>query len=156
PVVLTHAPLGYLTAYQAEEPDLDRPVELWPRMLQREVHLTNLQLFKDAEEEHPHETLQNVHKILHTRSHLGGAPLPRSFARQPLTLPRDHTLTGWLDSLPARGGDEEKGRRLAEELRRAIEPEPPRRGKRPRPPRSLTFHHTARRSFEVAYWKTIA
>src|SRR5205823_6577440 len=30
PVVLQDAPRGYLTAYDAEQPDPARPVELWP------------------------------------------------------------------------------------------------------------------------------
>src|SRR5262249_30634059 len=35
--VLPDAPFGYLTAYDADKPRLDRPVELWPRMQQRPV-----------------------------------------------------------------------------------------------------------------------
>ncbi len=36
PAVLPDAPLGYLTAYRFEKPDLEHPIELWPRLLDRE------------------------------------------------------------------------------------------------------------------------
>src|SRR5262249_27503986 len=32
------APLGVLTAYRADHPDLAHPVELWPRLLERPAH----------------------------------------------------------------------------------------------------------------------
>src|SRR5262249_9802979 len=41
-VVLPDAPLGYLTAYDADRPRLDRAVELWPRIQQRPVLLAAL------------------------------------------------------------------------------------------------------------------
>ncbi|MBI1800554.1 MAG: hypothetical protein HYR71_02855, partial [Chloroflexi bacterium] len=40
--VLPDAPLGYLTAYRADAPDLSQPVELWPRCLRREPYLSGL------------------------------------------------------------------------------------------------------------------
>src|SRR5262249_44558832 len=39
PAVVPDVPLGYLTAYPADRPKLERPVELWPRLLQREPYL---------------------------------------------------------------------------------------------------------------------
>ena len=36
PIVLPDAPPGYLTAYDADAPKLDRPVELWPRFRRRQ------------------------------------------------------------------------------------------------------------------------
>lgn len=50
--VLPDAPLGYLTAYDADKPRLDRAVELWPRMQQRPVLLEAL-----AGEEFPADCL---------------------------------------------------------------------------------------------------
>src|SRR5207237_6645378 len=68
------------------------------------------------------------------------------------------TLNGGLASLAEKASDPERGRWLADELRRRLEPEDPpdRRSNRSRAPESLTYRHTARRAFEVAYWKTIA
>jgi hypothetical protein len=158
-VVLPDAPAGYLTAYAAGRPDLERPVELWPRLLRRELHAANVELFEHARHDpRPHQTLINVWKLLDTGELLGGRPLPRSFARRLLTTDKRQTLDGWLASLPGKASDAGRARALADELRRRLEPEPPRRrkAKRPRPAPSLTYRYTARRSFEVDYWKTIA
>src|SRR5207247_1909779 len=71
-------------------------------------------------------------------------------ARRLLTTARDQTLEGWLQTLPEQASDADAGRQLAGELQRNLEPEPA------PPPEPLTFAQTARRSFEVCYWKTIA
>jgi hypothetical protein len=157
-VAVLAGPTGYLTAYRADRPDLDRPLELWPRLLHRGLHAANVRLFEHAQhDERQQRTLMNVRKLLDTWQLLGERPLPRSFARQLLTVDRRLTLDGWLASLPEKTHDPDGARWLAEELRRRLEPEGPARSrsKRPRAPESLTYHHTARRSFEVAFWKTI-
>jgi hypothetical protein len=151
-------PTGYLTAYRADQADPARPVtELWPRLLQRDLHATSLRLFETSRHEHPQQTILNVRKLLDS-AELLGRPLPRSFARRLLTVNKKVTLDGWLASLPERVGDPERAHWLADEIRQRLEPEAParRRSKRPRAPASLTYRRTARRSFEVAYWKTIA
>jgi hypothetical protein len=158
PAVLPDAPRGYLTAYRAERPDVSRPIEIWPRLLQREPHLAAVQLFEHAPDPRPHLTSRNVRKLLDTWELLGGRPLPRSLARRLLTACKEDTLEGWLESLPDRGNDPERARRLVESLRQCLEPKPralPRRRGSP-VPASLTFADTAKRSFEVAYWETIA
>jgi hypothetical protein len=155
PALLPDAPTGYLTAYRAERPDLEHPIELWPRLLRRELHLDAIRLFHAHHCRHPYETTINIRKLLDTRRLLGGGPLPRSLARSLLSCPKHETLDAWLDSLPTIAADAEDGRRLAEELQRGLEP-----ARSPhaatKPPPSLTFGHTSRRSFEVAYWKMIA
>jgi hypothetical protein len=158
PAVLPDAPTGYLTAYRADRPDLTRPVELWPRLLCRDLHAAALELYRHLPHRGPQHAGLNIRKLLDTWQLLGERPLPRSFARQLLTLDKDTTLNGWLASLGEKASDPERGRWLAGELRRRLEPEdPPARGaRRTRAPASLTYRHTARRSFEVAYWKTIA
>jgi hypothetical protein len=156
--LLADAPTGYLTAYRADHPDLARPLELWPRLLQRDLHAANVELFQHCRHERLHQTMVNVRKLLDTWELLGERPLPHSFARQLLTLDKRTPLIGWLASLPEKASDPERGRWLADELRRRLEPEAPprRRKKKLRAPASLTYRRTARRSFEVAYWKTIA
>jgi hypothetical protein len=149
-VVLSDAPLGYLTAYDADRPDLARPVELWPRLLRREAHLTGLQFGTREHNRHPYQAALNVRKILDSRQLLG-RPLPRSLARSLLTLPKDQTLDGWLQALPADAPDRAAAERLAEEVREALEPADPEHL-----PEALTFDRTARRSWEVTYWNTIA
>ena len=184
PVLIDNAPLGYLTAYPRGETNFDDPVEMWPRMLRREPHQTNVELFEHLDEKPPRQTIYNVLKLLEVHERHGQGPLPRSFARQLLMIDKDLSLEGWLSSLPlkARQHDREHARRLVLQLRDCLEPGSVDRGPKsvdrgswtvdreegneesvhaPRTtlhaPRSpLTFAHTANRAFEERYWKTIA
>jgi hypothetical protein len=174
--LLPDAPLGYVTAYAADRPNLENPVELWPRLLGREPHLAALELF--ALEAAPFLTIHNIRKVLDAHQLVG--PLPPTFARALLKLPRHEKLEEWLDTLPERASDRQCGEWLAGQLRSRIA-EKPRiedRGSRiekvragpttataresqssvskTRLPAALTLWRTARRPFEVAYWKTIA
>jgi hypothetical protein len=151
PVIWRDACLGYLTAYLADRPRLDRPTELWPRLLDREPQRTSLEIFDHAHDLHQYRTILNVRKMLDAARLFEPDPLPRSFARQLLTLPREETLDQWLASLAGRSNDPGRARALAEHIAAAIAPETD-----APPPESLTFARTARRSFEVKYWNTIA
>jgi hypothetical protein len=151
-VVLRDAPTGYLTAYRADKPDLVRPVEMWPRFLQRELHLAAIELFEHTNDLRPHCTTRNIRKLLDTQHLLGGKPLPYTLARQLLTLSKKESLDDWLDSLQHHAADPERVHRLIETLRRLIGPPPT----RPRRLKSITYKQTANRPFEEAYWKTIA
>jgi hypothetical protein len=156
PAVLPEAPGGYLTAYREDQPDLSQPLELWPRFLRRPPHVAAIELFEHVEEARPHQTTLNIRKILDASQLLGDKPLPASFARQLLTLAKKETLDAWLDGLPSRAADAERGGRLALELSRdRISRETPGKRSRKQLPASLTYGQTARRTFEVAYWKTI-
>ncbi len=163
PAVLPDAPTGYLTAYRAEEPDLARPVEFWPRILRRPLHIEAVELFQHAHQRHPYQTTLNVRKLLDSRRLLD-RPLPRSFARRLLTVARGVTLGHWFELLPEKADDPERAARLADELRDTLDPgsadavgegEAP-AAKKATPPGALTFERTGRRAFEVSYWKTIA
>ncbi|HEV3167961.1 MAG TPA: M28 family peptidase, partial [Isosphaeraceae bacterium] len=157
PQVLPNAPLGYLTAYRADRIDVDRPVELWPRLLRREEYLAAIHLFEHAPDPRPRRTTLNIHALLHAYDLMGGRPLPRSFARDLLTISKEQSIDDWLEALPGHASDAARGQRLAEELSRRIEPEQggsSRRMKHPLPG-ALTYAHTAKRSFEVAFWNTI-
>ncbi len=173
PVVLTDAPLGYLTAYPTEvvreqgqghgqtaaslaartafrvsAAALERPVELWPRLHRRPLPLATLPLYHQAG--NGPTTARNVRKLFDAFHLRGNRPLPRRFARSLLTLPRDESLAHWLESLHNVG--------LAASVAALLEPEtapgPSRKGANT--PASLTFSKTGKRAFEVAYWKTIA
>jgi Peptidase family M28 len=191
PAVLADAPLGYLTAYVADRPDLERPVEMWPRLLRRELHQAALELF--AHEPPPLWTTHNIQKLLDAHQLLG--PLPATFARALVKVPKPERLEEWLETLPERAGDRQRGAWLAGELKARIEDRGSRiegeksriedRGSRiekqmarpssrrtpsldprssildprssgTRLPPALTLWRTARRAFEVTYWKTIA
>jgi hypothetical protein len=158
PAVLPDAPLGYLTAYPVGRPDLQHPVELWPRLLNRPAYREAVELFEHAKDPRPHQTVRNVRKLLDLRDCFSDRPIKRSLARQVLTLAKHKTFDEWLDSLPQRSKDADRARQLVDALQSSLEPpvfeEAPSRKSKPAP--SLTYERTARRSFEVSYWKTIA
>jgi hypothetical protein len=146
---------GYLTAYDTRHPELDRPIELWPRLHNRSVHLTAIELFKDKI--HQHKTITRALNLLAAQGLLGKEKLPRSFARQILMLPQNKTLDQWLEALPELAGHDGRGKWFVSQLRERIEEKekalPIFKGKPL--PSSLTFRHSARRSFEARYWKDI-
>lgn len=161
--LLSDPPLGYLTAYRTKpirtvERDLARPIELWPRLLAREEHRAAIELFQTPQDRRPHTASRNVRQILQTQQLFNGRPLRRSFARQLLTAAKDETLEHWLASIPKHCVDPKRAPVIADKLQHAIEskspPLPQRRGAKT--PDSLTYQHTAKRSWEVEYWKTIA
>ena len=155
PTVLADAPLGYLTAYKAQRPNLDRPVELWPRLLNRPAHETNVQVFDANGDPHCHRTAINVRKLLDTRQ-ITGSPLEPSFARGLLTLSKHESLEGWLDSLSIGHHRSLKIPALVTDLRACIEPTLRIKTKLGQASKSLTFGKTATRAFEKKYWHTIA
>jgi hypothetical protein len=155
PVVLPDVLHGYLTAYDAKQPDLNRPIELWPRLYERSMHLAAIELFKDKP--HQHKTITRALNLLSAQELLGEEKLPRSFTRQILMLPENKTLDEWLESLPEFASDNERGKWFVSQMKDMIEVKeralPSSKGKRL--PASLTFRRSALRSFEVQYWKDI-
>jgi hypothetical protein len=152
PVVIHESPLGSLVANIAGHAQQGATIELWPRMLAREPYEAAATLFNHASDPKSQETARNCRKLLDARDALGGRPMARSFARRLLAMPGRETLDEWLDALPARAADPERGRRLADALRHVLEPESPSR----QASGPLTFGRTARRPFEVAFWRAIA
>lgn len=158
PQVLLQAPLGYLTAYRGDRPNLARAVELWPRLLARPAHLEAMYGFSAAAGHHQNRvTIHKARELLNACTLWGEPTLPATFARAVVALPKQETIDDWLRRLETTAHHPHAGRELVAQLRQRIAPEPPQPaagGKRP--PRSLTYHRTATRSFEVAYWRTIA
>jgi hypothetical protein len=151
PVAVHDAPLGFLTAYHPAEPEPDRAVMLWPRLLRREEHVAAIQLFRHVHDPRPHLTSRNVRKIFHAHELFGNKPIPQSLARQLVNLPRHQDLEDWLDCLPERASHRAQGQWLADQLRAQLTAQEPKQSSRP-----LTYGKTATRTFETAYWKTIA
>src|SRR5262249_33924827 len=147
--LLDDAPKGYLTAYVADRPQLGKPVELWPRFDRRPIALASLPFYHIAGK--GPTTARNIRKLHGTRD-LIGMTLPRTMARQLLTLAKDDNLETWLADLPAQD--------LRDQLNALIEPTEsplpmPTSKRGPHTPLSLTYERTSKRTFEVAYWKTI-
>jgi hypothetical protein len=145
--VLRDAPLGYLTAYDADKPRLDRAVELWPRLQKRPVLIAALEGEDYTRKRQVPPQVRNVRKLTHAYALFGAKPLPINFARRIMGLEREGAGERWLAQLPPR---------VATRIREIVVPQPAPAGTPGRPPDSLTYAHSARRSFEVAYWKTIA
>src|SRR5260370_30423870 len=158
----------YLTAYKVREPNLQRPIELWPTSEGEHYDDTATVLFNGIEgDRHPRQTTINVRNIQDSSRFLV-FPLPRSFARQLLTLPRQSSLESWLDSLGYKADQSvqtqeklgwqsersmgivtENAKKLLEQVRHCLEPAP-NSGTLPKPmPDPLTYKHTANRSFQV-------
>ena len=150
PVVLPHAPLGYLTAYDAGKPCLDNPVELWPRLRCRPELQFLAQLRGRGGGDHSVDVARKVVRLM--RAHdLWGGLVPRSFAASLVVRGHQHTFESWLSTLPK---EDNIASKLPAYLESSTPPLPmPKRG---RVPISLTYKHTATRAFEVAYWQRIA
>ena len=114
--LLPDAPLGYLTAYRADRPRPERPIELWPRLLQRGPHEAAVEVFDHVHDQHFRRTSINVRKLLDAWQQLGSRPLSQSFARQLLTIGHKESLDDWLSAMPARASAPLLGRQLADEL----------------------------------------
>ncbi len=139
PVVVHDGPLGYLTAYHADRPDVSRPVEMWPRILDRPGHRAAVQLSQDSEVPHHHQNTIRARKILETAESAPDA-LPGTFARNLVVANPKEDFERWISSLP---------KSVQPALHRVISTE------KQSPRDALTFHHTSKRSFERRYWRTI-
>jgi hypothetical protein len=155
PVVLPDALYGYFTAYDAECPDIDHPLEFWPSIYKRSIPQTVIKLFKDKV--HEHKTITRTLNLVTARELLGKEKLPYSFARQILMLPENKTIEDWLESFRNCDDHNEQEQCFGDQLRGFIDLK-----NKPLPssntkalPDSLTFSGSARRSFEVQYWKDI-
>jgi len=145
--VLPDAPLGYFTAYEADKPRLDRAIELWPRLQRREVLMAALAGEDYTRKRVVPPQVRNVRKLTHAYALFGEKPLPINFARRIMGLDREGADERRLAELPEQ---------VATRIRELVAPDEQLSGKPGRAPDSLTYSRSARRSFEVAYWKTIA
>jgi hypothetical protein len=149
--LLSDAPLGYLTAYRTDLLDLTQPVELWPRLLRRDLYLSALQNFDHLHDHYAHQTPLNILSLLDSWQLGNKQPLRRSFAHHLLRIAKNETLDEWLNSLPKRTHDSKEGRRIQKELEKIME-SPDAAKDLPQP---LTYDRTATRSFEESFWRDI-
>ena len=146
--LLPDLPLGYLTAYRTDVPDLSNPVELWPRLLRRETYLSAVQNFESARDYYAHQTALNIIALFDVWEQLGEQPLPRTFARQLLRVAKDESLEDWLNSLPERANPHKEGTRVQRAVKALLVPDPAL-------PTAITYAATATRAYESAYWQDI-
>lgn len=153
PRLLDDAPAGYFTAYRNEKPDVAKPVELWPQFQHRPAYMALADGYRQAYTHADHQFALNAHKLMEICEFLGGEPLPPEVARQILHLPKGQTLQDFLQQAAKWDGRAGYGSLLNDTLRRTVLPVgDPSVQPLPEP---ITYHRTATRAFEVAYWKTI-
>ena len=147
-VVHSEQPLmGYVTAELAA-PAARPPAKLVPRLLSRPAHGAAARLFPRDPGLPRNTTANNVRKLLEARDLLA-RPLPPSFARRLVHLPKHLGLAQWLDELPAMASDRPAAERLVSELHQSLGPEL-------EPGPALTFDRTATRAREQRVWESIA
>jgi hypothetical protein len=156
--VIEDSVLGYLTAYETRtpRPDSKETLSLWPVVLKRGTHDETVDIFQHAKDPRPHQTALNIRKLLELKEFFKGRPVPRSVARRMLTLPRSQTLEGWLASLPQKAASPARGKKLARELEKMLEPITATAKRESAFNSYFTYGETSKRAFEERYWKTIA
>ncbi len=154
PKLLEDAPLGYLTAYNADKPDMARPVELWPELRRRPEFIAGVWGYKKGYGHRDHQIALNAFKLMTVWDFLGKRLLPWDAARHIVVIPKGQSLEQWLDQVANWNSPTSYGFLLYHTLKRIIAP---RTDLALNPlPEPITYTYTATRAFEVEYWKTIA
>jgi len=154
PKVLDNAPSGYMTAYDADAPDLSKPIELWPELRRRPEFIATVWGYRRAYGHRDHQIALNAHKLLEVYDFMDKKPLTWDFARHIVVIPKGQTLEQWLDQVAHWNSPTSYGFLLYHTLQRIISP---RCDSALRPlPDPVTYSYTATRAFEIEYWKTIA
>jgi hypothetical protein len=140
---------GYFTAYDLAQPDPTHQTELYPRLLARPIYLSALRQLDESRDYYRHQTALNILTILDMAQLWHEPRLPRSFARQMLRMAKEERLRNWLDVVRERAATPAAEQRLVRAITERVE-----EADRPLP-EPLTYHATANRAFEEAYWNDI-
>jgi hypothetical protein len=141
---------GYLTGYHKSDREMTHPVEMWPRILRRELYLSALHDFKSSGDHYEHQTSLNILTLLDAWNMQKKKPLQRSFARSLLNIPKDKSLEEWLDNLPDHSGTPESALKMKEALSEIFGS-----GQPPGFFEAITYRETASRRFEENWWNDI-
>jgi hypothetical protein len=141
---------GYIAGYHDNDKDMSHPVELWPRMLKRELYLSALHDFSSHNDHYVHQTSLNIISLLESWEKQNRIPLPRSFTHNLLNISKHKVLEEWLDELEIHSNSPEKSGNMRKTLDDIIEP-----NNDFVLPEPLTYSETATRRFEEAWWNDI-
>jgi len=141
---------GYITGYHVNDKEMSHPVELWPRMLKRELYLSALHDFNSHIDYYAYQTSFNIISLLDSWEKHNRKPLSRSYAHNLLNISKHKTLEKWLDELDIHTSSPEKFANMRKALEKIIEPQTD--AVLPEP---LTYSETATRRFEEAWWNDI-
>jgi hypothetical protein len=141
---------GYIAGYHKTDIDMHNPVEMWPRLLRRELCVSALNDFKNSIDHYAHQTSLNILTILDAWGMQNKNPLPRSYAYKLLNLSKHKSLEQWLDELAVHSTNQEAVIKMKTALSEIIELE-----KVPVLPEAITYYETATRRFEENWWNDI-
>jgi len=149
-VVKTESLYGYFTGYNKNDSGMSHPVELWPRMLKRQLYLSALYDFNTHSDHYAHQTSLNIISLLESWVKQERKPLTRSFAHNLLNLSKHKSLEEWLTELDLHVTSPEKAVEMRTALEKIIEPQAS-----SELPGAITYSETANRRFEEAWWNDI-
>jgi hypothetical protein len=149
-VIRTDSLSGYVSGYHDDDKDRSAPVELWPRILKRDLYLSALHEFNNQNDHFAHQTSFNIINLFESWEKQNRKPLSRYFAHNLLNIAKHKTLEQWLEELKTHCGPQEKSDMMREAIEKVIEPQND--NDLPDP---LTYDETATRSFEEAWWNDI-
>jgi hypothetical protein len=139
---------GYITCYNVTDKEMSSPVELWPRMLRREVYLSALHDFGACNDHYARQTAFNIISLLESFNMQQGKLLKRSFAQNLLNIAKHKTFENWLDELVVKVP--EVGQKMRVAIEKIVEAQY--ENELPEP---LTFNDTSSRTFEEKWWNDI-
>ncbi len=141
---------GYITGYHKNDREMHHPVEMWPRLLRRELYLSALNDFKNRNDHYAHQTSMNILSLLDAWHMQNKKPLSRSYARKLLNISKQKNLEQWLDEMAVHSTTQEAGTKMQKALSEIIESQ-----KIPVFPEAITYSETATRRFEENWWNDI-
>jgi hypothetical protein len=141
---------GFITAYNKNDREMSDPVDLWPRMMRRELYLSALDDFNLHNDHYTHQTSFNIITLLDSWEKQNRKPLTKQFALNLLNISKHKTLEQWLDELHMHSSSKERADIMRQALEKIIEPQ-----NDFVLPDPLTFSETATRRFEESWWNDI-
>ena len=150
PVIKQSALTGYITGYHKNDTGMSAPVELWPRMLKRELYLSALHNFNTHSDHYAHQTSFNIITLLDSWEKQGRKPLSRSYAHSLLNLSKHKTFEQWLDELSIHAHEAGQAENMRKAIEGILEPETGYDL-----PQAITYSETANRAFEEKWWNDI-
>jgi hypothetical protein len=141
---------GYITGYHKNDKEMIHPVEMWPRLLRRELYLSALNDFKNGNDHYAHQTSMNILSLLDAWNMHNNKPLSGSYARNLINISKQKSLGQWFEELPVHSTDQEAVLKMRKALSEIIESL-----KAPVLPEAITYSETATRRFEENWWNDI-
>jgi hypothetical protein len=141
---------GYITGYHEKDIHMSDPVELWPRLLKRELYLSALHNFNTHYDHYTHQTSMNILSLLDSWQRQNKNPLTRSYAHRLLNIAKHKTLEQWLDELTIHAKTPDLALQIRNELEKIIEPD-----QNVDIPEAITYSVSASRRFEEDWWNDI-